>query len=203
MPVKVTFDEELNTWDAAAVVWEDRRVGNEENNKTPSFIGTKINSMAFVQSRLCFLTDNSVVFSRVDEENDFWRRSATTVTAADRIDIESRLLDTGAFRTLTAHDKDIVIFGDDEQWVIPIVNGLAASSVSLQLASRYANDSQTAPITLGSSLAYPVWDGTYTQMREFYTRDDTNSNDSEDITSIIPTYITGRVKQMTSTTLML
>jgi len=201
MPVKVTLEEAFNTWDAARVVWEERRVGNEENNKTPSFIGNKINSMAFVQSRLCLLTDHSVIFSRVDEENDFWRRSATTVTASDRIDIESRLLDTGAFRTITAHDKDIVIFGDDEQWVIPIVNGLASSSISLQLASRYANDAQVEPLTLGASLAYPVWDGTYTQMREFYTRDDTGSNDSEDLTSIIPTYIRGRVKQMVSTTL--
>jgi hypothetical protein len=201
MPIKVTFDAALSAWDAASVDWEDRRVGNEENNKTPSFIGERINSMAFIQSRLCFLTDHTVIFSRVDEETDFWKRSATTVTAADRIDIKSRLLDTGAFRTLTAHDKDIVIFGDDEQWVIPIINGLTASGVSLQLASRYSNDGRTPPVALGASLAYPVFDGTYTQIREFYTRDDTGSNDSEYLTSIVPTYIKGRVKQIISTTL--
>ncbi len=199
MPLKASLVND--EWSVDIVNWKERRVGNEENNKIPSFIGKSINAIAFIQSRLCFLTDDSVVFSRVDYETDFWRRSATTVVDDDRVDIESRLLDTGPFRSLAAHDKDIVIMGDTEQWVIRTANGITPSSTILQIASRYENDAHIAPTSLGSSIAYPVWDGTYSQLREFYTRDDTGANDSEYLTSIVPTYLKGRVKRIASTTL--
>lgn len=199
MPVKLTFDS--FDWACTQVHWHSRRVGNTENNKEPSFIGKQINDIAFIHSRLCFLTDVSAVFSRVDHETDFWRRSATTITDADRVDVESRLLTTGSFRSLTIHDKDIVVMGDAEQWVIRTTNGITPSSTVLQLASRYTNEADVTPVTLGSSIAYPVFDGRYTQLREFYTRDDTSSNDSEYLTAVVPKYIEGRVKQLVSNTL--
>ena len=199
MPIKLTFDG--FAWTGAQVDWHGRRVGNDENNKPPSFIGTKINDIAFVQSRLCFLTDTSVIFSRVDHETDFWKRSATTTTDSDRVDVESRLLTTGAFRSITMHDKDLVVMGEAEQWVIRTPGGITPSATVLQLASRYTNVAEVTPTTLGSSIAYPVFDGRYTQLREFYTRDDTSSNDSEYLTAVVPKYIKGRVKQLVSNTL--
>ncbi len=201
MPIKFSLNSYTGQWTCSTVDWQSRRVGNNDNNERPSFIGKRINGMSLVQSRLCFITDDSVVFSRVDHETDFWRQSATTVVDDDRVDIESRDLESGPFRTITAHDKDIVIMGDAEQWVIRTANGITPANTVLQLASRYDNESGIQSASLGSSIAYPVWDGKYSQIREFYTRDDTGSNDSEYITSTIPKYIEGKITTLVSTTL--
>ena len=201
MPIKLSLNSYTGGWTCSTVDWKSRRVGNNENNERPSFIGKRINDMSLVQSRLCFITDDSVVFSRVDHETDFWRQSATTVVDDDRVDIESRDLESGPFRTVTTHDKDIVVMGDSEQWVIRTANGITPSNTVLQLASRYDNESTVDSASLGSSIAYPVWDGKYSQIREFYTRDDTGSNDSEYITSTIPKYIEGKITTLISTTL--
>jgi len=84
------------------VAWVDRRVGDNDSNKVPSFIGDRINAVTLAADRLVLMSRQAISMSRVDDHLDFWRSSVTDVLDDDRIDIEVVATETTDLAWMTA-----------------------------------------------------------------------------------------------------
>ena len=67
--------------------WNDRTAGNRDIVPDPSFIGQRIKDMKFIQNRLVFLTNDTVVASIAGLPGSFWGISASGTIPADPIDL--------------------------------------------------------------------------------------------------------------------
>ena len=67
--------------------WEPRKAGDETTVPDPSFIGQQLQDMVFTQTRLVFLTADTVVSSFAGETGLFWGISAQATIPADPIDL--------------------------------------------------------------------------------------------------------------------
>ena len=75
-----TFTFKPNTWD-------ERKVGDEDTNPFPSFIGFKINDIFFHRNRLGFLSDENVIFSQSAEYYNFFNTTTLTFVESNPIDV--------------------------------------------------------------------------------------------------------------------
>lgn len=194
MPIKMERTDTPLTMRLYRPEWLGRRVGNEENNKVPSFVNAPIVDVGIFQGRLGLLTPQTLVLSRSERELDFWRSSATAVVMSDRIDVTTRVQDVTRFDSMILHDKDLLITALSEQYIVDGSRVQSPSTCALQRSSGYEFDISCKPRGLGSSLAYCTFDGKYTQFREYYTRSDTKLSDSNELSSYVKQLMKGRAR---------
>ena len=79
------------TFTVKQFTYEDRRVGDENTNPMPTFVGKRINKVLFFRNRLALLAGENVILSRPGTLGtpDFFIESALSVSAADPIDISA------------------------------------------------------------------------------------------------------------------
>lgn len=110
----------FEAWD----LWENRRVGDEETNPTPSFISTTdsgdkyINDIFLYRNRMGFLSDDNVILSRAGHFFDFFAKSAVSSADDDPIDISvSPTQPVTLFYTYQV-GPGLLIFGESAQFLL-------------------------------------------------------------------------------------
>ena len=110
----------FEAWDG----WENRRVGDEETNPTPSFISTTdsgdkyINDIFLYRNRMGFLSDDNVILSRAGHFFDFFAKSAVSSADDDPIDISvSPTQPVTLFYTYQV-GPGLLIFGESAQFLL-------------------------------------------------------------------------------------
>ena len=110
----------FEAWDG----WENRRVGDEETNPTPSFISTTdsgdkyINDIFLYRNRMGFLSDDNVILSRAGHFFDFFTKSAVASADDDPIDISvSPTQPVTLFYTYQV-GPGLLIFGESAQFLL-------------------------------------------------------------------------------------
>ena len=88
MPHKLT-KQSNGTFIFDEVTYESRKVGDDDTNDFPSFIGFTLADIFFHRNRLGVLADENVIFSRAGEfiNFDFFRKSTLTTVDSDPIDV--------------------------------------------------------------------------------------------------------------------
>ena len=69
--------------------WGKRDVGDDLTNGEPSFVGHRIQKMIFFRNRICLLSEENVILSRVNDFYNFWVKTAMAISNADPIDLQS------------------------------------------------------------------------------------------------------------------
>lgn len=181
--------------------WLERRVGDEETNPDPSFVGSTIQDLSSFQGRLVFLSGANVILSRTDEYEEFWMQSATTLSDYDPIDISSSALrSTPIMRRAIPHNRDLVIFSDTAQFIIFGRNAITPSNTSLVLTTSYEADLSASPVPSEKNVFYAITYGRYTGVKEFFTEGDADINASRPVTSHCTQYIDGTIQSMATST---
>lgn len=180
-------------------VWADRSVGDDETNPVPSFVGQKINDIGSFQGRLALLADVNIILSRTNKFTNFWNQSATTLADDDPIDISSAL-GTFVLRRLVPHNRDLILFSDQAQFIMFGRNSVTPRNSSLVLTTEFDADLSAAPVSAGRNIFFPFKYGTYVGLREFFTEGGEDINDSRSITQHVLQYINGNPTQLVSTT---
>lgn len=198
MPHQIIIDRSTLTATVQASEWFDRRVGNSDNNKTPSFIGATIRDIGEFQSRLVFTTGNgSVVMSRTKSPTDFFRKTALNELADDPIDVRPNKEGTSDLDWIVSFDRDLFIFSDSAQFAITGSTGITPMNASIVTATEFVMSANAKPKSAGRTVLLPYKSRTFSGINEYFTADDYAANAVEDLNKVTKRYIEGDIIEIT------
>src|SRR5690606_20255611 len=117
MPV-ILVDNKDGTWTLKQTTWGGRTVGDTESNPTPTFVGRTINHMFIHKNRMCILTDENFVASRVGEFEQFYRATCTQLLDDEPIDIAAPEGAGGPLYHAREFDRGLLLFSEFDQFKI-------------------------------------------------------------------------------------
>lgn len=194
MPLELAADDDIIPRD-----FEGRLAGDDETNQDPYFVVNGfITGIAAFQGRLVILSGAGVSMSASGLYQRFYRSTVGTLLDSDRIDIASASAQDSTFRTAMQFNRDLVVFGDSMQAVIPGTVLVTPSNASVSLTSEVSCDSRVRPMLTGQTLLYPNRrNSEYAGLLEFIPSSYTSSQYvTQDATAHLPKYIPGRVMEM-------
>lgn len=179
--------------------WEGRLAGNDDNNQNPGFIENGyITGIAAFQGRLVLLSGSVVDMSASGLYQRFYRSTVTSLLDTDRISISSASAQDSVYRTAVQFNRDLVLFANSMQAVVPGSAVLTPTNASISITSTYECDSRVTPVMAGQTVIYPnKRNNSYAGILELIPSPYTASQyTTQDATVHLPRYIPGRVLQM-------
>lgn len=179
---------DLNTFTLTTTGWQDRKVGDDETNPFPSFVGKTLNNFVFFKNRLGFLYEDSVVLSEAGELFNFFRTTVRTLLDTAPIDVTSATANVTNLRSSVAFQENLLLFADRGQFVLkgdPLTN----ETITLEAVTNYDVNTSEDPLAVGSYVYFPFKRGNFLGMQEYSLNATTDVYDSADITTQVPGYI--------------
>lgn len=194
MPLELAADDNI-----IARTFEGRLAGDDDTNADPYFVDNGyITGIAAFQGRLVILSGAGISMSASGLYTRFYRSTVTSLLDTDRIDIASASAQDSVFRNALQFNRDLVVFGDSMQAVVPGSGALTPTNASVSLTSEFSADSRVSPIVAGQTVLYPNRrNSDYAGILEFVPSPYTASQyTSTDATVHLPRYIPGRIVKM-------
>lgn len=194
MPRELASDDNI-----IAREWEGRLAGNDDNNQDPGFIENGyITGIAAFQGRLVLLSGGVVDMSASGLYQRFYRSTVTSLLDTDRISISSASAQDSVYRTAVQFNRDLILFANSMQAVVPGSVVLTPTNASISITSTYECDSRVTPVMAGQTVIYPnKRNNSYAGILELIPSPYTASQyTTQDATVHLPRYIPGRVLQM-------
>lgn len=178
-------------WEQAT--WDDRGAGDAETNPYPSFVDRKLVEPFFFRNRLGFLSGENVILSRSGDLFNFFRTSVIDLQVDDLIDIKSALSDVTIFHSATPWDDRLILWSENAQIIMTGEPLLTPTTVRLELASRYFNNAAVRPVAAGRRLFFAHQQAGSSRIFQYLPPafDDSTEAEAREITSEVPTYLTG------------
>jgi len=192
MPFLITREDD-GSFTVGAAEWQPRRVGDEETNPRPGFVGKALRDVNGFQSRLVFIAGPLLNMSTTNAPDDFFKKSAVAEVATDPIEILSTAADEFSLQYLVPFDRDLVVFGDDNQFHISGGDALTFSNASMVQTTSFEMSSGARPVSTGKTVLFPFKIGGYSGIKEFFSSNSVDANSAVTLTETIPEYIKGRV----------
>lgn len=190
-------------WNGSAYVvasdqFEGRTAGDEETNPQHSFMkDARITGMSAYQGRLVLLSGNMVSMSATNKPRRFFRTTVTAVLDSDPIEIGSGNITSANFTYAVAFNKDLVLFADRVQAVVPSQNtAITPRTAAVVLTGSFNTDLSAHPASSGRTVMFPV----PRSPNKFGVLEmvPSSSTDSQytclDVTSHLPRYFDGRCR---------
>ena len=184
-----TFTFKPNTWD-------ERKVGDEDTNPFPSFIGFKINDIFFHRNRLGFLSDENVIFSQSAEYYNFFNTTTLTFVESNPIDVAVSNNQISILKQAIPFSESLLLFSDLNQFRLSAGEILAADTVAVDVTTQFEADLLSKPVGAGKYVYFATKRGDFGGVREYFVETDTETNDAADITAHVPTYVKGQITKL-------
>ena len=184
-----TFTFKPNTWD-------ERKVGDEDTNPFPSFVGFKINDIFFHRNRLGFLSDENVIFSQSAEYYNFFNTTTLTFVESNPIDVAVSNNQISILKQAIPFSESLLLFSDLNQFRLSAGEILAADTVAVDVTTQFEADLLSKPVGAGKYVYFATKRGDFGGVREYFVETDTETNDAADITAHVPTYIEGQIRKL-------
>ncbi len=194
MPRELAADDNILARD-----WEGRLAGNDDNNQNPGFVENGyITGIAAFQGRLVLLSGSVVDMSASGLYQRFYRSTVTSLLDTDRISISSASAQDSVYRTAVQFNRDLVLFANSMQAVVPGSAVLTPTNASISITSTFECDSRVTPIMAGQTVIYPSRrNNNYASILELIPSPYTSSQYTTiDSTVHLPRYTPGRIMQM-------
>lgn len=181
--------------------FEGRKAGDDENNPLHEWMQYGITGISSYQGRLVLLSGPMVSLSESNQPRRFFRSTVTTVVPSDAIEIGSGMNTSAAYEWAVPFNKDLILFSQAYQAVIPSGNtAITSSTATVVLTSTYDTDTTCCPISIGRTLLYPTprsedFFGFMEMLPSSYTDSQYVSLDS---TPHLPRYMPGRCRAAVS-----
>ena len=179
---------DVNTFTLNTTGWVNRKVGDDDTNPFPSFVGKKLNNFVFFKNRLGFLYEDSVVLSEAGELFNFFRTTVRTLLDTAPIDVTSATASVTNLRSSVAFQENLLLFAERGQFVLkgdPLTN----ETITLEAVTNYDVNTSEDPLAVGSYVYFPFKRGNFLGMQEYSLNATTDVYDSDDITTQVPGYI--------------
>ena len=159
----------IDTFTVRPFVFQDRRVGDEDTNPLPSFVGSRINKVLFFRNRLALLSGENVITSRPGtlDKPDFFIRTALTVSAADPIDISAASMFPSDLFDGIEINTGLLVFSTNQQFLLASDDTvLNPDTAKLRSVSTFNYNKNIAPISLGTTVGYVDNSGKFSRFNE-------------------------------------
>ena len=180
--------------------WAERLAGDEETNKTPSFVGERIHDVFIVQNRLGFLAQTEVILSESNTFENFWRTTVLNIADSDRMDFSASDLDGDVLQHAIPFNQNFLVFTELSQAAVlgdPIIS---PSSVQAPQISSFRCYRDVEPVNAGRSLFFAQPNGDYTAIREYVPGRDGDQFDDALITLAAPRLLPAEIDRMVVST---
>lgn len=179
-------------------LWGDRVAGDLETASWPSFVDRRINDLYLDRRRLCLLTDDNVVMSRARQLWDFFPDTVITLLDDGPIETSASGSQVAILRHAIPFNKQVLIFSDQNQFVIEDEFLLASQPPELVPTTTFSIDAKARPVSVGRNVYFTSPRQRHTSLLEYYILDNTDNNDAADVTKHVPRYVPGGVFKITA-----
>ena len=166
MPVQLVRQAD-GTFNVEQSVWENRLVGDNNTNKTPSFVGKTVNKLVFFRNRLGILSDENIILSRPGDFFNFWNKTATTVVPIDPIDLSCSSQTPAVLFEALETNAGLVAFAENQQFLMTTDSDVfSPRTAKINSLSSYNYNIRTRPVSLGTTIAFLNNGGNFTRFFE-------------------------------------
>jgi hypothetical protein len=178
------------TVDDDTLLWIPRRVGDDDSNSQPSFVGNTISDVFLFNNRLGFLTEDNVSLSQAGDYYNFYHKSATTVTASDPIDLSCASIRPAIVRSVVPVTQGLLLFSDSQQFLMEAENGAwTPSNCTISTIANYEYDRYLKPIDLGSTILYVSRNQSWARAFEIFVRGQRETPTVTETTKVVSEWI--------------
>jgi len=185
------------TWDEQT--WVERSIGDDDTNTFPSFIGETINDIFFTESRLAFLSGESVIMSQAGEFFNFFRTTTTALVDGDPIDVGTNHTKVSILRHAVPYQEQLLLFSDQTQFRLTKGDILSPGSVGIDPITEFESSINSKPVAVGNFIFFAVEKADYASMREYFVADDSLRNDAREITGHVSEFLPSGVRRVAGT----
>ena len=178
--------------------YQDRKVGDDDTNPFPSFVGYPLADIFFHRNRLGLLADENVIFSeagRFDSFN-FFKRTTLTLLDSDVIDVAVSNNKVSLLRHAVPFNESLLLFSDLTQFRLDATDLLTPETVSIDVTTQFEASLRAKPIGAGRYVFFATRRGKWSGVREYFVDLQSEVDDAADITAHVPSYIDGEIRKL-------
>ncbi len=175
--------------------YANRKVGDDDTNPFPSFVGYKLADIFFHKNRLGVLADENVIFATAGEflNFDFFRKSTLTIIDSDPIDVAVSSNKVSILKHAVPFNEALLLFSDLTQFKVTADPVLTPETVNVANTTEFETSLRAKPAAAGKYVYFASKRGAWSGMWEYFVDTDTDVNDANEISSHIPEYLDGEI----------
>ena len=180
------------TFTVKQFTYQDRRVGDDNTNPMPTFVGKRINKVLFFRNRLAILAGENVILSRPGTLGtpDFFIESALTVSASDPIDISAASMFPSDIFDGIEINAGLLVFSTNQQFLLSTDDTvLNPDTAKLRSVSTFNYNKDIPPISLGTTISYLDNSGKFSRLNEMANTSREGEPDVVEISKLVPTLL--------------
>jgi hypothetical protein len=183
--------------DGEDLYWVERRVGDDETNPFPSFVGNRITGISFFRNRLVLLSGSNVICSQPGSYFNLFRLSALAQTDADGIDLATGSLRPVDLRHALGDQMGLLIFSSKAQFMLTSdQDQFGPVSAKIVQFSSYDINAKVAPVETGVSYIYVDNNQGYSQVTEMVATSVDNRPSIADLSRTAPNYVPSNISSI-------
>jgi hypothetical protein len=177
------------------VSYADRKVGNDDTNPYPSFIGYTLADIFFHRNRLGLLADENVIFARAGEftDFDFFRKSVLAIVDSDPIDVAVSSNKVSILKHAVPFNEALLLFSELTQFKVTADPILTPETINVASTTEFEASLIAKPASAGKYVYFATKRGAWSGMWEYFVDTDTDVNDATETTAHVPEYLKGVV----------
>ena len=182
----------VDTFTVKEFEYEVRRVGDDNTNPMPTFVGKRINKVLFFRNRLAILSAENVILSRPGTlgRPDFFIESALTVSASDPIDISAASMFPSDIFDGIEINAGLLVFSTNQQFLLSSDDTvLNPDTAKLRSVSTYNYNKDIPPISLGTTIAYLDNSNKFSRMNQMANTAREGEPSIAEISKLVPTLL--------------
>lgn len=182
--------------------WVDRSCGNStDTNPDPSFVGKTIQNLTFYKNRLGILSGENLILAENASYFNFFATTVTQVLDTDPIDIAASGTQVNTLKNSVGFNETLLLFSDTAQYKLDHAGDtISPTTAILNEVSSFEHDDNVRPVAAGKFAYFAQARTNNTAIREYYSDDDTLTNDGLDISVSVQTLIPTNAYQIISNT---
>jgi hypothetical protein len=175
--------------------YANRKVGDDDTNPFPSFVGFTLSDIFFHKNRLGLLADENVIFASAGEfvEFDFFRKSTLTIIDSDPIDVAVSSNKVSILKHAVPFSEALLLFSDLTQFKVTGDPVLTPETINVANTTEFETSLRAKPAAAGKYVYFASKRGAWSGMWEYFVDTDTDVNDANEISSHIPEYLDGEI----------
>ena len=181
--------------------YNDRTAGDATSNPNPSFVGVTIQNLTFYKNRLGILAGENLILSGNAEFFNFFSSTVTDSLDTDPIDIAASGVEVNTLKNSVGFNETLLLFSDTTQYKLDSAGDpITPTTAILNQVSSFEHNPDVAPVSAGKFAYFAQKRNDKTLIREYFTSDDTLTNDGIDITAHVSSLIPDKAYQLISNT---
>jgi hypothetical protein len=181
------------TW--ATQYWQQRQVGDENSNLSPSFIDSYITGISFFKNRLVLMSNENIICSVAGEFLNFYAGTVITAIDSDPIDLSAGAVTRIEFRDGIQESTGLILFADNSQYILQTrTEAFSPATAELNLITSYSHSIDIPPVDLGGSVVVLEENNTSVAVNQLNIKASTVTAPNKiELSKIIPSYIPNEV----------